>query len=110
MSPKKSSSNDEHKSIFGNRRKNNGSPVVCADWANVTPELLGKLVTAVTSRGGAIRFGYTRDGGAYAVGLYYGSESHTEYIRPGEDLTARIDEFIEIYEELPMSGGVSPDA
>jgi hypothetical protein len=108
MSPKKSTNNDEVKGIFGNRRKDQKAAGSGADWAMVNPESLSKLVRMVTSRGGAIRFGYTRDGGAYAVGLYYGGESDTEYVRPSEDLEEKITEWIALYEELPNSGGVAP--
>lgn len=108
MSQTRGKNSDEHKSVFGNRPKdvrNNGGG---ADWSRTPSELLGRLIDATTSRGGAVRFGYTRDGGAYALGLYYGSESRTEYCRPTEDLDSFLTEWIEFYLALPMSNGVSP--
>jgi hypothetical protein len=80
-----------------------------ADWAEVNPALLARLIVAVTSRGGAVRFGYTRDGGAYSIGLYYGAENNTQYVRPGQDLEGEIERYVQTYEDIPSSGGVSPD-
>lgn len=57
-----------------------------ADWGAVDPNLLAGAITAISSQGGAIRFGYTRDGGAYAVGLLGDGEPRTEYIRPNDDI------------------------
>jgi len=57
-----------------------------ADWALASGEAIVKLVCAVSARGGAVRFGYTSDGGAYAIGIYGDGEPYTEYIRPSEDV------------------------
>ena len=58
--------------------------------------------------GGAIRFGYTRDGGAYAVGLYYGGETCTEYIRPGEDVEQALIESVECMIGSPEAQPLAP--
>lgn len=108
MSKRVSRSNDEFKNVFGNRRKSDVLSSGGADWGSVEPGLLARLVSTVTSRGGAVRFGYTRDGGAYAVGFYYGGESTSEYCRPSEDISAFLEEWVSFYEELPASGGKSP--
>ena len=62
-------------------------PTVPADWASVDASAICSVIHAITAMGGAIRFGYTRDGGAYAIGLY-GLEAQpiTEYIRPDEPI------------------------
>jgi len=52
----------------------------------VEPELLQHVIATVAHTGGALRLGYTRDGGAYAVGIYGDGEPYTEYIRPSEDI------------------------
>jgi hypothetical protein len=57
-----------------------------ADWGGVNAELVLQAIATLAREGGAIRFGYTRDGGAYAIGLYYGTERVTEYLRPSEDV------------------------
>lgn len=61
-----------------------------ADWQLANPELLQRAIAAVGFRGGALRMGYTRDGGAYAIGIYLSNENTTEYVRPEED----IDEYL----------------
>ena len=62
-----------------------------ADWANATPENVMALVCAVGMEGGAVRLGYTRDGGAYSIGIYVGSLSKTYYCneKDGIDETVR---------------------
>lgn len=65
------------------RRDNGGNP---ADWQGVNGELLARTVAVVAMRGGALRLGYTRDGGAYSIGVYGDGEPYTEYVRPGEGI------------------------
>ena len=55
-----------------------------ADWATIEPELLSQLIQAVTKGDGAIRFGYRRDGGAYAIGIYGDGKPYVEYFPAGE--------------------------
>lgn len=57
-----------------------------ADWQTANPEIVLHAIAVVAFNGGALRFGYTRDGGAYAIGIYLGGESFTEYVRPHEDI------------------------
>jgi hypothetical protein len=68
-----------------------------ADWESCNCELLAKAIATVSRDGAAIRLGYTRDGGAYAIGFYDGDDKHTEYIRPGEDIDAYLTGVIEDY-------------
>jgi len=67
------------------RRKNRGSGEV-ADWGTADSGAIVRAIRAVSTRGGALRFGYTRDGSAYATGIYDREESTTEYVRPSEDV------------------------
>jgi hypothetical protein len=69
-----------------------------ADWMSADPELLQRVVAKITVLGGAIRFGYTRDGGAYAVGIYIGEKYDTEYVRPQEDLNEYLRGLLEYLE------------
>lgn len=57
-----------------------------ADWQSANAEVLLHAIAVVAYKGGALRFGYTRDGGAYAIGIYLGGDHFTEYIRPSEDI------------------------
>lgn len=71
-------------------RKFKRETVVIADWAKADAKKLLYAISCVTLHGGALRFGYTSDGGAYSVGIYGDGDPYTEYIRPGED----IDQFL----------------
>lgn len=70
-----------------------GDKQLC-DWVSADPQLVLDLIGKMAKLGGAIRFGYTRDGGAYSVGFYLGDDRRTEYIRPSEDLNDRLHGFI----------------
>ena len=79
-----------------------------ADWGNAEGKLICDIVSTVTSRGGAVRFGYSRDGGAYALGLYYGGQAKTVYCSPHESIDDLLQVWIDKYTELPETGGASP--
>lgn len=57
-----------------------------AQWADVDAGVLLRAVAAVAEYGGAIRFGYTRDGGAFAIGIYGDGPPRTVYLRPSDDV------------------------
>lgn len=78
------------------------------DWGAVDPARLSELIRLITGRGGAVRFGYSRDGNAGSIGIYYGDERNTLYIRPNEDYENCFRAIEQIYEQLPFSGGKSP--
>lgn len=60
-----------------------------ADWTSIEAEAIRHAISAVGSIGGAVRFGYSRDGGAYAVGVYgLEDKPYTDYLRPGDDVPA----------------------
>lgn len=67
-----------------------------ADWGTASAELVVRAIERAAITGGAIRFGYSRDGGAYAVGIYGDGDPYTEFCKPSEDL----DEFLESIAEL----------
>lgn len=80
------------------RRANISTSQGTADWASVDGILLAKAVGVVARMGGALRLGYTRDGGAYAVGIYGDGEPFTEYIPPSDDIEIWLKGIIEDYE------------
>lgn len=79
------------------RRSNQGSVGETADWGSVNGDILARAVAAVARNGGALRLGYTRDGGAYAVGIYGDGEPFTEYVPPSDDMEAYLKGIIEDY-------------
>lgn len=78
------------------RRSSNGREGI-ADWASADAELLRRAIETVARTGGALRFGYTRDGGAYSIGVYGDGDPYTEYIRPSEDLNAFLSDICESF-------------
>lgn len=78
------------------RRRNRGK-VDAADWKEADPGKIAKAIQAVTQHGYAVRFGYTKDGGAFAVGILGDGEPFTEFIRPSEDIDLYLDSVSEDY-------------
>lgn len=76
------------------RRASSGT----ADYAVVDANALRNAVIKLASTGGAIRFGYTSDGGAFAIGIYGDGEPYTEYIKPNEDLSGFLVDLAEEWE------------
>lgn len=56
------------------------------DWKACDAELVLEAITRCSFEGGALRFGYTRDGGAYAVGVMGDGEPYTLYATNTEEL------------------------
>lgn len=77
-------------------RKRDGEQSDVADWGSVTGTVLIDLVQLVARLGGAVRLGYTRDGGAYSVGIYLDDDRETFYCRPSDDLDGFISELTEL--------------
>jgi hypothetical protein len=75
------------------RRKARGTEQK-ADWLSVAGDVLQAAIASVSNHGGAIRFGYTRNGSAYAIGILGDGEPYTDYLRPSEDVTAYLEELI----------------
>lgn len=72
-----------------------------ADWATADPALLLGAIATLANRGGAIRFGYSRDGGAYSIGIYLANDKFTEYVRPSEDINYYLQSVIEDFAGPP---------
>lgn len=75
-----------------------------ADWKYIPADVVLSSIATAASRGGALRFGYTRDGGAYAVGVYGLGEYYTAYLRPGDDVPAFLRELEQAFADLPAPG------
>lgn len=95
--PNASKTGKSRLSLMLNRAQEGSSDV--SDWGTVTPKVLIDLVQVVSGLGGAVRLGYTRDGGAYSVGIYLDDDRETFYCRPSDDL----DDFITRLTELLRS-------
>lgn len=80
------------------RRQSRGS-INPADWASINPDIIQRAIATVGRSGGAIRFGYTRDGGSYAIGILGDGDPYTEYLRPTDDVEAYFEQLIEDWAE-----------
>jgi len=78
------------------RRKNRGG-VDAADWSSVDSARVVAAISAITRHGFAVRFGYTRDKGAYAIGIIGDGEPFTEFVRPTESIELYLDGLISDY-------------
>jgi len=68
-----------------------------ADWGAVNATAIRDAIAMVSIRGGALRFGYTSDGGAFAIGVYGDGDPYTEYLRPGESAEDYLAELTEAW-------------
>lgn len=68
-------------------------------WDSIGSELLRDAVSAVSKSGGALRLGYTRDQGAYAIGVYGEGDPYTEYFHSVQDCTEFFLEIIGDYSD-----------
>lgn len=66
-----------------------------ADWGGIDGKVVVDLVQVITRLGGAVRFGYTRDGGAYSVGIYLDDDRSTFYFSPDVDVEAALEKLTE---------------
>jgi hypothetical protein len=77
-----------------------GSTNDVADWGTITPKVLVDLVQTVARLSGAVRLGYTRDGGAYSVGIYLDDDRETFYCKPSDDLDRFVSELTELLQTV----------
>lgn len=96
-------SNDRAGSTAGKSRglkRNSGGT---ADWKSVDANALVDCICTAASTGGALRLGYSRDGGAYAVGIYGDGEPYTEFCKPSEDVDSFIADIRQLFEDIADS-------
>lgn len=77
------------------RRRQNSSE---ADWGGIESDKLRRIVAAITKCGGAVRFGYSRDGGAYSIGVYGDGKPYTEFHPEDEGVTEWLEGIAEDFE------------
>lgn len=83
---------DERREAASKRRvATNGAAGASADWTAVNAEWIRAAIAQVAREGGALRLGYTRDLGAYSIGVYGDGDPYTDYLRPGEDIDAYLE-------------------
>lgn len=71
-----------------------------ADWETADAEQLRTTIAIVAKVGGALRLGYSRDGGAYAVGVYGDGDPYTLYHPPEDDIDALLAKIENAFSEI----------
>lgn len=80
--PRNSADEANHGKRRFKRQHGSGS----ADYACMDGQKLVKVLEQLTNWGMAVRFGKTKDGGAFALGIYGVDEvPYTEFLPPGEN-------------------------
>jgi hypothetical protein len=74
-----------------------------ADWNDCHSEELLAAIAAVSATGCAIRLGYTKDGGAFCIGIVGDGDPYSEYVRPTENINAYLSALAQDFQE--GSGG-----
>lgn len=94
----------EEDRLNGKRRHHFYAPAGAADYKELDAGRVMRAIEIVTANGGAIRLGKTRDGGAFAIGVYGDSpEPYTDYLRPTDDVVRYLEELAEAMHQLPTS-------
>lgn len=88
---------DKRKAEERRRRRENRGATEGADWAEASPDKLAQAIRSVTQHGFAIRLGYTRDGGAFAIGILGDGEPFTKFVRSSEGIDEYLAEIITDY-------------
>jgi len=76
----------------GSRRAGGKFQMSLMGWAVLTA-----LTSVLMEHDGALRIGFTRDGGALALGVYMENDYATEYIRPAEDFYTAVSEIADAW-------------
>lgn len=92
----KSSRGDTPLKSRGIRRGSEG----VADWETVDATSVVRAIAAAGITGGALRFGYSKDGGVYSIGIYGDGAPYTEYVKPSESVEDTLRLITELFEGI----------
>jgi len=78
-----------------------------ADWRTVSNVAIVSVIQAAAEVGGALRFGCSRDGGAYALGVYGdGPDVYTLYAGSVEEMEEHITHLTDVFYDIAVEEGV----
>lgn len=81
-------------------RRGARQPKHIANWMDADGLTLQRAVTIAASTGGALRLGYSRDGGAFAVGVYGDGDPYTDFIGGNEPIDEYLEDYVKLFEDL----------
>lgn len=90
------STNRKKKKEDGPRRRR--SQEIEADWGGIDADKIRAVIAAIAKTGGAARFGYSRDGSSYTVGIYGDGKPFTEFLPGDGDVEGWLEGFAFDYE------------
>lgn len=94
----------------GERRGLGRGSTGIADYESADAELLKESIVTAAATGGALRFGYTSDGGAYAIGIYGDGKPYTEYVSPHQELDITLRLIVELFKSIADDAATSEKA
>lgn len=62
-----------------------------ADWSSADPRWIAGVVHVITRVGGAVSFGYSRDGGAYSLSIMLDGDRETLWFNGGADIDTELE-------------------
>lgn len=83
----------------GSTRRVERSPEDIPDWTVIDPKIIAGAIGAVALRGGAIRFGYSSDGGCFTIGIYGDGDPYTEFTRTAGECVELLEGITERWNE-----------
>lgn len=91
---------DSSRSGSTQRRGLRGSNGSTADYESADANLLKRAIVTAARTGGALRFGYTADGGAYAIGIYGDGDYYAHYVSPHQELDITLQDIVDLFEAI----------
>ena len=89
---------------YGNNEKVTGR----ADWRTVNNTAIVAVIQAAAEVGGALRFGASRDGGAFALGVYGdGPDVYTLYAGSAEEMEEHITHLSDVFYDIAIEEGIA---
>lgn len=73
-----------------------------ADWQQVDAATIQRCIATVAKTGGALRFGYSRDGGVFAVGVLGDGQPYTLWERDPEVMSETLQELCQHFEDMDV--------
>lgn len=84
------------------KRRFRGKSQSSADWTGVDAAIVCRAIASVARTGGALRFGYSRDGGVFAIGVLGDGEPYTLWERDAEQVNITLKELSEHFDDMEI--------
>ncbi len=81
-----------------------------ADYVSVDAELLRSAIASTAGAGGALRFGYSRDGGVFAVGVLGDGDPYTLWCKDTEELDITLAQLRDHFDDVERPGASNVEA